>query len=401
MEEPLDLLSREREKLFSLLEGLLTTSPEGILLQGPEGIGRTFFLQRLKARLGDRFCLLHGYRELGQFPYERKEGLIIAIDDGDTLPPGLLEELFQYWQENRTFSWIVTLSPEGLFLKSYTDRKAVEELKVIDLPPLTRAETERYLAELLKGHAPFGKEIGEEIFFRSHGVPGRVQEELNRLLTSGRPHTGSPPYFLYAAALLVTLTTAAAIWWLGRPPPEEPALEHLSLPETPSQPEGAPVTKPEEPFPSEGEATLAQPVQERPSLPREGESSTPPPEVEPGGEAEEGVTPVLVDRLGAGQRSGTQEREAASPIYTLQLAAFRKKARAEAFLAQYPELKGAEILPHTTGGRLWYVVIYGRYATLEEAKRAREGLPKGIAPWIRKVSDLRGLDPDLPDEPFR
>jgi septal ring-binding cell division protein DamX len=47
-----------------------------------------------------------------------------------------------------------------------------------------------------------------------------------------------------------------------------------------------------------------------------------------------------------------------------------------------------------TGGRVWYSLIHGAFATVDEARAAAERLPAVLRtekPWIRKMSDVQAL----------
>lgn len=379
MAESLDLLSSERRRIFSLLQSLVTTSHEAMILHGPAGIGKTFFLQKLKERLGEKLFLIESPEGLGNFPYGQERELVIALDRGDELAPGELNELYQYWRRKPVFSLIVALSPDGLFLKSWTDRRATEEMKLLDVPPLSREATERHLKHLFQETLP--AEVVAELYRESRGVPGRMEQVLQESLMGKRSASRSRlAYPLYLAAGLFTITFAGLIWWLGQPPPEE-SIENPSWRSDLRQQDPSGI--------SGLRGQTEQTVLIKPSNTALLKAARSKPAINPslGGEARSAqrasISVVHTPPEKSIEASSTPKK------YTLQLAAFRKRSGAETFIQRYGHLKGLEIRPHTVQGERWFVVIYGRYATLEEAKAARQKLLPKLNPWIRKLSELQ------------
>lgn len=81
-------------------------------------------------------------------------------------------------------------------------------------------------------------------------------------------------------------------------------------------------------------------------------------------------------------------------IYTLQLMGSHELIDLKDTQAEYA-LQGCSRVWRTEhNGQCWYVLTYGRYATLEEARCAKEKLScelRELGPWVRRVSGLKAI----------
>ena len=73
--------------------------------------------------------------------------------------------------------------------------------------------------------------------------------------------------------------------------------------------------------------------------------------------------------------------------YTLQLVGARSEENIKQFIAKYGIQNDASYFKTKLSGKDWYVVVYGNYATQEQAKAAMKNLPESLAtaplqPWI-------------------
>ncbi|HID48538.1 MAG TPA: hypothetical protein EYP40_02815 [Chromatiales bacterium] len=87
-------------------------------------------------------------------------------------------------------------------------------------------------------------------------------------------------------------------------------------------------------------------------------------------------------------------RGQASARYTLQLASSKKRKRIENYYRQN-QLEGqAGYYRNRRKGEDWYALVYGSYATREEARSAAENLPASLRqwkPWIRRIKDIQRI----------
>ena len=78
--------------------------------------------------------------------------------------------------------------------------------------------------------------------------------------------------------------------------------------------------------------------------------------------------------------------------YSLQLMAVAQDQKSALLktINKYPELKNKfHYFPNTKKGKQWFVLLYGNFATLDEAKKAAKKLPKKFAkPWLRSFKLL-------------
>jgi len=74
-------------------------------------------------------------------------------------------------------------------------------------------------------------------------------------------------------------------------------------------------------------------------------------------------------------QSKRENRAKAAGAYTIQLAAFASTANRDRFLARLPSDKNLEVTRQTEGGRVLFVITYGRYASFAEANQAVQNIP--------------------------
>jgi len=87
-------------------------------------------------------------------------------------------------------------------------------------------------------------------------------------------------------------------------------------------------------------------------------------------------------------RTGTGVRTSTSPQhFTLQLGVFSTAANAESFIQQNALGSKATVQRRRRGDTGQYLVLYGSYATRDQAETAKRGLAK-LQPWIRRLGDL-------------
>jgi len=213
--QPLPLISAARMQKFDLLSHLAVNLAQPIVVCGPKGIGKTTFLRLLEIRLAP----LATVRYLASMPgmsYERildelsrslsqdktrsafpgssvsdllanygKEhrNVVLLIDDAGALVPGLLNALWQFANGYPALRLVLAMRSDEALQKSDTDRSALGDAFILDIPALSQDECRSYLHQLataVPGSTAEGitDSFIQRLYSRSRGVPGVVVERL-------------------------------------------------------------------------------------------------------------------------------------------------------------------------------------------------------------------------------
>lgn len=89
-------------------------------------------------------------------------------------------------------------------------------------------------------------------------------------------------------------------------------------------------------------------------------------------------------------KSSTAIAKAPAGSYTLQLSSASRADTLKAF-AQKHGLSNYQVYETTRNGKSWYVLVYGNFPTVGDAKREVERLPaeiQGKKPWVRKMQQV-------------
>lgn len=92
----------------------------------------------------------------------------------------------------------------------------------------------------------------------------------------------------------------------------------------------------------------------------------------------------------APSKSSTAIAKAPAGNYTLQLSSASRADTLKAF-AQKHGLSNYQVYETTRNGKSWYVLVYGNFPTVGDAKREVERLPaeiQGKKPWVRKMQQV-------------
>lgn len=84
------------------------------------------------------------------------------------------------------------------------------------------------------------------------------------------------------------------------------------------------------------------------------------------------------------------EKVASTAHFTIQLLGSSSEANVKKFIAHHGLEKKAQYVRSMRGQKEWFVVYYGHYATMEEAKAAILTMPpslkkEGVAPWVKRA----------------
>ncbi|BCX82082.1 DamX protein [Methylomarinovum caldicuralii] len=428
-----DFLSSERQQKFDLLLHLLANLPRPLLVSGPEGIGKSTFLRLLQQATQDgwRICRLQGGEDLSFEGVQRQlaeclglanageldralaqreaggELVILAIDDGGDLLPGVLDAVCRLAVHHPALRVVVTLRPDDLHVKTVTDAWAIEEGQVIELPPLDLPRTRDYVLALgaRAGQGTVDEALVREIYHRSHGIPARIREQT-------QAHIGKPPLRwhqalakpVYIALALLIAVAAALTYWqqrsggaktqadasaavavepVAKPPPVAAEPQLVAGATEPQVSELAP--QPPAPPPSPEEA-VTEPVAESPALDAAPAAE---PVAETAAAEAQPLTPAEI-LVSLGVHTSDWLLQQPGQYFTLQIAAFDKLEELAGFVREHSALQPLAYYRKQRRGRAWYPLLYGVFPTLEAARQAQTKLPPGLRkPWLRRLRSVQ------------
>ncbi len=443
-----DFLAPERQQKFDLLLHLLANLPRLILLSGPDGIGKTTFLHQLRAEAlpGWRVCLIEAD---GQLNLERlqqsltralgmqeatetalagqlqrmgvaNETVVLAIDEGGRLLPGVLDAIWRFAARHKALRMVVALRPDDLYVKGNTDRWAVEEAHVIDIPPLSEDQTRSFIRNLWTrlGRQEPDESLARAVYSHSHGIPARVRHEaLERI---GRPpmrwHRAMAKPVYVALAVVVGLVIGLTYWQQRQNPAAAgPQFAGDPLSNQRSAGPSSPVasTEPEPIQPPPAVESIPGPAPKATDVPVEqsagtadnatGESGQGQNLTSAPAEDQPATKVVATNSQGAGSSEASLEQlgihdagwllEQDPLHFTWQIAAFDNPEELIRFVRQYRQLQPLAYYRKRRQGRQWYSLLHGIFPTIKEARLAREGLPAELSnPWLRR---LRSVQKDI------
>ncbi|NOU42760.1 MAG: AAA family ATPase [Methyloglobulus sp.] len=455
------LITKERTQRLDLLKHLVANLANGIVVCGPEGIGKTRLLNTFKDAKTESWlvCLLKGDNSLsleriqellsemmGQaipginMPSlanafdrlaKRDSKVVLIIDDAGNLVPGLIENIIIYAQNNPVLRVVFALTHSELYLKTSTD-PAVDNCYHIDIPPLSEqqcGEFLEYLSTLPKPRIQFNsinESMTGELYRETHGIPGNILAHLPE--DNSKKVDYSKPVLIAAVAGLVILALGVQ-WWSSRPKPAEQktatvaskqnvgegaqqvvaksagSILAANAPEAVNQlpthlpPETAKVSADVADANQSAVVAAAAPVQvaNAPALnPESAVVATPMPAAIGGSPAHpEAVTDASQEPTAVPVSPGLENQwltDQPADNYTLQLMALSKERPIVEVLQRYQSL-GQDlrfIKTKTKKGNDRFVLVYGSYASPEQASLDKQKLPKELKKtWLRKISSVQ------------
>lgn len=459
------MITKERTQRLESLQHLVANLARGIIVCGPEGIGKTKMLKLFQDAAPGTWltCFIKGNSQLSieaiqqsisqalseKMPHikfralnhaferfaEQEVKIVLVIDDAGLLMPGLIESVISYADDKPALRTIFALTHSELFLKSRSD-PSVEDCYQIEIPTLSErqcGEFLEYLSTLPKPRVLFTS-INETriatLYRETHGIPGKILTQLPVSVNPVKPDN-SKAILMFAVIGLIALALGVQ-WWsshriagtkkttaiaknqhnkIQQPalsieknhavsvqsnPPEinAQAASGVALQQNPQVP--AVVPAPSDVQDNQGLA--------KDQLTTNGGQNTPNaviPEKTVHPQTTETVKPTEViitkdksdpNALPSSEEGGRWIKGEMVGNFTLQLMALSNERTIVEVMQKHPELgqKLHYIKTKTRSGRDRFVLVYGSYATVEEANKDVGYLPKELQKtWARQIGTIQ------------
>jgi len=374
---------------------------------------------------------------------EARRHCLVLVDDAHLLELPALEQLLRLVDVTSDDALRIVFFAETYFIqaldkasKRMSNVRAWHEIRLV---PFGSEDARRYVAFRLEeagveGRSPFSTAETEMILRQSLGFPGRINEVAAGIL-EGEISVVERRHWLprgHRAVVSMLLATMATVWlgWASYQhqsataqapevldtPPQPREVETLALPVDADSTKGAPVrsvtaseSAPQrtaagvEPTPDRGRSVTAPPA--TPSMASEtprsldGEVATPavarapvekvpePPKPAPRGEPE--IRPVQ----SAPFRGADWILDQPPSHFTLQLLATANQSSWQSYLAERASETRLAGFRMRRDGTVWYVILFGSYATRADAELASTRLPPSLGkvdPWVRTFESIQG-----------
>ncbi|MEC4749696.1 SPOR domain-containing protein [Methylomicrobium sp. Wu6] len=454
------LMTPERSQNLELLQHLLANTEQAIVLCGPEGVGKTAFLEVLQKRLKDEWswCMMKGHggmtfeevhdrvgplvarlkpevpvRNTGydRTPDSRKD-VVLVIDDAGELAPGLLTRLIQLAEKHSNLRALFVLTHDQWHVKNCSD-PVIENCFIVEAKPLLQKECRDFVQHIASHSVSprFGKGLTDDVldvvYRESHGIPAKMIAHFPEL-NKPKESVDSLTFLIVAVVCLVSLAFYIQWFTASRPADQNNAATVqsgaskaysdlrqpiLSLPvggllqgsQDPDLP-GEQLDGPA-PFGKTGQAVggeQAKLVAVAPAAPAFSNNSAKTPEqqqVLPETATDAAVSPVPSPESAAQVGSGDDsEWLAARPenSYALQLMIISNASAVQAVIARHAELQpDLRFVRRIWKGKEKFVLLYGDFADAESAKNAKKSLPAEFkSSMIRKFGTIRKEFPFMP-----
>ncbi|MDD5460821.1 MAG: ATP-binding protein [Methylococcales bacterium] len=245
------LITQERTQKLELLIHLLSNSRQPLVVCGPEGIGKTKFLNVLQQYQIEPwlYCFVQGNADLNfeevqertaqvlkqgktnrpvqklpgvftRLENRHKKKVVLIIDDAGYLAPGLLNTIIEYAAANAFLSVIFVLTNDDLYVK-YKSDGAIDDCNFIEISPLSERQCGEFLQHLaVQPNHPVSlnvvnDEMIENIYRETEGIPGKIIAQLTGAVApeqaAEQKSENSLPILVGAVAGLVII--ALGIQW--------------------------------------------------------------------------------------------------------------------------------------------------------------------------------------------
>lgn len=164
----------------------------------------------------------------------------------------------------------------------------------------------------------------------------------------------------------------------------------------PSVSQPAPITSPPPVLSAQEPEPVVQPKSAEPKPVEPLKLDVKPREIKQVAPKKEATTKASNERSGSvtpkSSKSSSTKWKAKPDNYTVQLIAAFNGASVERIRAQLPAATPNTVHKTTKDGKPWFILVYGSFATKQEAQSAQSRLPdalkKGVKPWVRKQGEV-------------
>ncbi len=245
----MSLISLERAQKLDLLIHLISNLSQSLVLCGPRGIGKTTLLETLREtkneawpicwvnakastsfesiqqqfenQLTNQVAELQGKglsMAMAQLQQESRK-FVLVIDDAGALVPGLITSLIQFANVTPELRLILALTHDELHVKNSSDTM-IDECHFIEIPPLTLKQCMTFLQNLSGqqdaniSFNAINEKMVENLYRETHGIPGRIMQELPSL---SKYQDKSSGFWLWGSMALMLLAIVSGIYFWGVP----------------------------------------------------------------------------------------------------------------------------------------------------------------------------------------
>ena len=231
------LITAERAQKRELSLHLLANLTQPLIICGPDGIGKTTLLHALqKSRVGVfKFCFIESHANLSfealQEQVNRSNAkshkntgnqhkTVLLIDNAGALVPGLMTSILHYAYTNPLLRVVFALTHDDAQVKSRTDR-IIDECHFIELPPLSEQQCGDFLRQLATQSwsrlpmTAIDDNMVKQVYRDTHGIPGKIINELPRLIVRKR---SIATIWILLVAIATLIAVAFGIQWYSTSP---------------------------------------------------------------------------------------------------------------------------------------------------------------------------------------
>mgnify|MGYP001168832120 CR=1 FL=1 len=356
----------------------------------------------------------------------RNKKIVMVIDDAGNLPPGLIEKIIAYAERKLILRVIFALTHSEIYLKNGTD-PAIDDCYQIDIPPLSEQECGDFLEYLSTFQNPriefnaINESRVAALYSETHGIPGNILAKLPVPDNSKKADYSKPVLFGSVFGLIVL--ALGLQWWSNRPVATEKKqdLAADTGQATTNPKASAQAVQPETTHPAESSPS----VSGKPTVISNDVVASPLPMANDQGiaqnaaELQQPVTTEIAqnpaqssvndDAKLALDKQIAEQAQTVAPIpadeggrwlvaqpaqnYTLQLMALPNEQTIIEVLQRHQQALGQNLKylkTKTRSGRDRFVLIYGSFASPEQAKTESAVLPKELQKfWMRQMSAIQ------------
>ncbi|MGZ5006516.1 MAG: hypothetical protein ACXWE9_02210 [Methylobacter sp.] len=225
------LITKERTQKLDLLIHLLANLKQGLVVCGPQGIGKTTLLNILQERKTEswRYCPIQGHADISFEAIQQQlfraqssqpaQHVVLIIDNAGQLVPGLIATLIQYAAANPVLRVIFALTHDELQVKRSSDR-IIDDCHIVEIPALSERQCGDFLQHLsTKPYANLAfKTIDDgmiaHVYRETHGIPGRIIAEISGL-SAGTKQGGKLKWLIILAVAAAAAIALAALWLMS------------------------------------------------------------------------------------------------------------------------------------------------------------------------------------------